>query len=105
MMSQKAGISLQELRVDGGPTKNQFLMQFQADMLQATISRSNIEEASALGAVIMNGLARKVWNNFQEVANLCAAKKYIYPHMDKARARSFHNGWCEAVKNVISIYK
>ena len=60
MMTKTAGVQLKELRVDGGPTRNQFLMQFQADMLQTTINRSEVEEASALGAVIMNGLARKV---------------------------------------------
>ena len=59
MMTKHSGAQLHELRVDGGPTKNKFLMQFQADMLGTTISPSDVEEASALGAVIMNGFARK----------------------------------------------
>ena len=66
MMTRQAGIELKALRVDGGPTKNQFLMQFQADMLHAVINRSEIEEASALGAVVMNGFARKKWASFKK---------------------------------------
>ncbi len=68
MMTRQAGIELKALRVDGGPTKNQFLMQFQADMLHAVINRSEIEEASALGAVVMNGMARKIWTSFEQVS-------------------------------------
>ena len=68
MMTRQAGIELKALRVVEGPTRNQFLMQFQADMLQAVINRSEIEEASALGAVVMNGFARGKWNRFQEAA-------------------------------------
>lgn len=102
MMSQKAGVPLKELRVDGGPTKNKLLMQFQADMLQATLSCSDIEEASALGAVIMNGLARKVWSNFDEIAKLRNSKKYVTPHMNETDVLRLHEGWHEAVRKVLS---
>jgi glycerol kinase len=57
LMTRESGITIAELRVDGGPVKNNFLMQFQADMLGTKINRSEIAEASALGAVLMNGLA------------------------------------------------
>lgn len=102
MMSQKAGVPLKELRVDGGPTKNKLLMQFQADMLQATLSCSDIEEASALGAVIMNGLARKVWSNFDEIAKLRNPKKYVTPNMNETEVLRLHKGWHEAVRKVLS---
>lgn len=102
MMSHKAGVPLKELRVDGGPTKNQLLMQFQADILQTTLSCSDIEEASALGAVIMNGLARKVWSSFDEIAPLRASEKYITPHMNKTEVSRLHKGWHEAVRKVLT---
>lgn len=102
MMSQTSGVPLKELRVDGGPTKNHLLMQFQADMLQATLNCSDIEEASALGAVIMNGLARKVWSNFEEIAKLRTSEKYVTPHMDEADVLRLHNGWCAAIKKILA---
>lgn len=102
MMSHKAGVPLKELRVDGGPTKNQLLMQFQADILQTTLSCSDIEEASALGAVIMNGLARKVWSSFDEIAKLRTSEKYVTPHMNKTEVLRLHKGWHEAVRKVLT---
>lgn len=102
MMSAKAGVPLKELRVDGGPTKNNFLMQFQADVLQASINSSDIEEASALGAVIMNGLARKVWTSFEEIAKMRTSQKYISPKMDKEKVKLLFDGWHKAVKIILN---
>ncbi len=100
LMTQHAGITLKELRVDGGPTKNKLLMQFQADMLDACINRSDIEEASALGAMLMNGLARKVWKDFDEVAALRTSDNRILPNMDAEERNRLYAGWTEAVKTV-----
>ncbi|HBX44334.1 FGGY-family carbohydrate kinase [Limibacterium fermenti] len=102
LMSDKAGISLRELRVDGGPTKNHLLMQFQADILQTTIRCSDIENASVLGAVIMNGLARNIWNNFKDIANLFNSKKYFSPKMDKKKVEVLDVGWHEAVNRILN---
>lgn len=101
MMTEQADFALKELRVDGGPTKNHFLMQFQADMLRAAISRSNVEEASALGAVIMNGLARKVWTDFQQVAAMRTANDRILPMMDEVQVNALYKGWRKAIEKLI----
>ena len=101
MMTWQAGIELKGLRVDGGPTKNQFLMQFQADMLQTVINRSEIEEASALGAVVMNGFARKRWTSFQEVAAMRTIDNCITPCVEKKELQCLYGGWREAVKKII----
>lgn len=101
MMSEKAGVKVRELRVDGGPTKNNFLMQFQADMLGTDISCSDIEEASALGAVIMNGFARKVWTDFETVASKRKSRNHITPEMSSEKVVSLHNGWLNAVHTLI----
>ncbi|MCD7898678.1 MAG: glycerol kinase GlpK [Bacteroides sp.] len=98
LMTTQAGISLKELRVDGGPTKNNFLMQFQSDMLDATINRSDIEEASALGAVVMNGLVRGVWKDLEEVASLRKSDKTISPQMDKETRQQLYAGWLNAIQ-------
>ena len=100
LMTGKAGIVLKELRVDGGPTKNRFLMQFQADMLNAVINRSDIEEASAMGAVVMNGLACGVWSSLDEVAALRTSDNRITPVMADEEREQLYGGWIEAVKMV-----
>lgn len=100
LMTSHAGITLKELRVDGGPTNNKFLMQFQADMLNACINRSDVEEASAMGAVIMNGLARKVWNGIDEVAVLRKSDNRIYPSIDDCEREHLYAGWTEAIHTV-----
>ena len=101
-MTEKAGISLKELRVDGGPTKNRFLMQFQADCLRVPVDCSDVEEASALGAVVMNGIARKVWSDFGEIALLRKSRYKIIPQSGNSSViRQWHEGWLKAVNQLI----
>lgn len=97
LMTGQAGIALKELRVDGGPTKNNFLMQFQSDMLDARINRLGIEEASAMGAVVMNGLARGVWKSLDEAAAMRSDDHYIEPAMEEKERKGLHAGWLKAV--------
>lgn len=104
LMTNQAGIALKELRVDGGPTRNNFLMQFQSDMLAATINRSGVEEASALGAAVMNGLARGVWKSLEEVAAFRNTEQIITPRMDAETRESLYAGWNNAV-NRVRLYK
>lgn len=98
-MTRATGAALKEICADGGPTKNQFLMQFQADLLQSPVVCTEVEDASALGAVIMNGFARKVWTNFDEVKNLRKVTQVIQPQAD-SHANSYA-GWREAVNQLI----
>ena len=100
-MTVKAGIDLKEIRVDGGPTKNKFLMQFQADCLRVPVNRSDVEEASALGAVVMNGLSRKVWTSFDEVAQLRHSKWRIEAQDNEEWINKNIEGWHQAVKQLI----
>lgn len=100
LMTGHAGITLKELRVDGGPTKNKLLMQFQADMLDACINRSDVEEASAMGSMIMNGLARNVWKNLEEVSALRTTDNRVYPNMDEQERERLYAGWTNAVHTV-----
>ena len=97
LMAEKAGITLKELRVDGGATKNDFLMQFQSDILSVDINRSNIEEASALGAIVMNGLARGTWKSLEEVATLRQNDKVFTPNMNEETRQQLYAGWVSAI--------
>lgn len=98
---EKSGVELQELRVDGGPVKNKFLMQFQSDMLQAWINRSPIEEASALGAVLMGGLALETWQSLDEIAALRTSDDRIGPMMPSNQMNQLYTGWQQAVKRTL----
>jgi glycerol kinase len=94
---RESGVMLRELRVDGGPVKNKFLMQFQADILQASINRSPIEEASALGAVLMGGIALKRWSGLAETSNIRTGDDLINPLMPSEKAELLYEGWKNAV--------
>lgn len=100
-MTVKAGIGLKEIRVDGGPTKNKFLMQFQADCLRVPVNRSDVEEASALGAVVMNGLSRKVWTSFEEVAKMRQTKWRIEAQDNEVLMQKYIDGWHRAVEQLV----
>ncbi|MDR2805531.1 MAG: glycerol kinase GlpK [Dysgonamonadaceae bacterium] len=96
-----SGIALKALRVDGGPVKNRFLMQFQADMLQTPVNRSSVEEASALGAVMMNGLALKKWDSLETLARWRKNDETILPASTPAQIASWYGGWKMAVQRTL----
>jgi len=98
---QESGVELKELRVDGGPVKNNFLMQFQSDMLQAKINRNPIEEASALGAVLMGGLALNQWSNLNDINALRKDDDFISPKMSQEKLNILYEGWKKAVQRTL----
>jgi glycerol kinase len=101
-MTAKSGIPLKELRVDGGPTKNNFLMQFQADMLDASIRISEIEEASALGAAFMGGLSTGLWKNVEELKSLHGDSNQVNSKMKEQQRTDLYQGWERAIKRTIT---
>ncbi|UCG27794.1 MAG: glycerol kinase GlpK, partial [Bacteroidales bacterium] len=105
LMVLESGIDLKELRVDGGPTRNNFLMQFQADILGRSIVRTRIEEISALGAVFMAGLASGIWSSLEEITELRLADKQFPPGMESETVNALYSGWKKAVKCTQQIYK
>ena len=99
-MTSRAGITLKELRVDGGPTKNRFLMQFQADLLGVGIELSEVEDASAFGAFIINGFARGKWSSFEEAAAV-RVRQESYDPAPTEGVKAAYNGWKNAVNQLI----
>lgn len=101
LMTHKAGIPLIELRVDGGPVNNNFLMQFQADILQSTINRCEIAEASALGVALTAGLTLNLWHDYDEITTLRSGDKLIQGKMSAEKASELYHGWKNAVKRTL----
>ena len=99
-MTDSAGISLKEMRVDGGPTKNGFLMQFQSDLLGVPVVRSEVEDASAFGAFIINGFATGRLSSFEEASRLAHFEGAIMPSPAEAVSKAYE-GWRKAVNTLI----
>jgi len=96
-MVRASGIPLARLRVDGGAARNDFLMEFQADLLGVPVERPAQTETTALGAAFLAGLAVGFWESREEVASLWRAGRAFTPAMDEARRASLWEGWRRAV--------
>ncbi len=102
VMAHATGGQLREIAADGGPTKNQFLMQFQADMLETPVVCTEVDDASALGAVIMNGFARGLWHSFDEVVGFRKVTQIYQPNSHLSSLTShLYQGWRNAVNQLI----
>lgn len=97
LMNHCGEVQLTGLRVDGGPTRNNFLMQFQADMLGEKVERSNIEEVSALGATFLAGLATGFWKSLEDIENLRKTDITFLPEMGRNETETLYKGWQNAV--------
>jgi glycerol kinase len=93
-----SGVPLTELRVDGGPTKNHLLMQLQADMLGVKINRSDLAEASALGAALTNALALGRFGSLHELTSLRPPGDYLERQMPVNEVEQSYAGWRMAVE-------
>jgi glycerol kinase len=97
-MEADSGIKLHTLKVDGGAVANNFLMQFQADILGVPVDRPRVTEATALGVAYMAGLAVGVWKNKEQLINKWKLDRRFEPTMGKARSEKLYRGWQKAVK-------
>lgn len=97
-MEADACVSLATLNVDGGASRNDFLMQFQADVLRSEIRRPKSVETTALGAAYLAGLTSGFWAGTDELSALRATDDVYVPHMDEGRARALLAGWADAVR-------
>jgi len=97
-MGADAGQPMTELRVDGGAAANDFLMQFQADLLQIPVVRPTTLETTALGAAYLAGLATGYWSSQDDVAQNWQIDRTFEPRMSVSEATSLRNRWNEAVR-------
>ncbi|MCA0452937.1 MAG: glycerol kinase GlpK [Chloroflexi bacterium] len=97
-MRADSGLDVQALRVDGGAVRNDFLMQFQADILGVPVQRPVVTETTALGAAYLAGLAVGYWSSQTEIASQWALEKTFEPKMSVATRDSLYAGWQRAVE-------
>jgi glycerol kinase len=96
-MIEDSGINLTALKVDGGATANNFLMQFQSDILDVNIERPEVTETTALGAAYLAGLAVGFWKSKGEISQYWSINRKFKPEMDEEKRNSLYNGWKKAV--------
>ncbi|ARJ51750.1 glycerol kinase GlpK [Staphylococcus lutrae] len=97
-MAQDSGIEVNSLRVDGGAVKNNFLMQFQADLVNISVERPEINETTALGAAYLAGLATGFWKDKSEITSRWKLEKAFEPSMDNKESDRLYKGWKKAVE-------
>lgn len=97
-MKADSGIEVRSLRVDGGASANDLLMQFQADMLNKTVNRPSCVESTAMGASFLAGLAVGFWKNKNELMRNVTLDRVFIPNMDEATRKMKRKGWNKAVR-------
>jgi glycerol kinase len=97
-MSMDSGLILPELRVDGGAASNNFLCQFQADLLGLKVKRAMVTETTALGAAFLAGLGVGYWKDQEDIEKTLMAGQEFIPQMDKGKRESLFRGWKRAVQ-------
>ena len=97
-MEADSGIELKTLRVDGGAVKNNFLMNFQSDILNVPVERPVVNETTALGAAYLAGLAVGYWKSQEEIASQWAIDRSFEPEMSEDKRAQLYTGWKKAIK-------
>ena len=97
-MESDAGEKLSVLRVDGGASVNNFLLQFQSDLLRKPIDRPQMVETTAFGAAFLAGLATGIWSSVDEIKKLRKSDRVFEPIMDESDAEKLHATWLRAVE-------
>jgi len=100
LMSEESGVTIGELRVDGGPTKNEYLMQFQSDILGIPVQVPNIEELSGIGVAYLAGITLKIYEKDKLFAHINRRK--FAPLMKEDIKEKRYKGWKNAVKSVLT---
>lgn len=101
LMQTESSIKIKELRVDGGATKNNFLMQFQADLLDTRVKASKVSELSAMGSFYLAGLAVGFWNSQEEIMKLNKENLFFEPTLTSEKKNKFYKGWRQAVGSIL----
>ena len=103
-MQKDAGIPLRELKVDGGASRNNLMMQFQADILGTTVVRPQTTETTALGATYLAGLAVGYWKSLDDIRSQWQIDRTFHPTSDREPIKAHINAWKEAVRRTLSDY-
>ena len=97
-MQNDSGIKIPTLRVDGGASNNNYLMQFQSDILNTKIERAKVLETTGMGVAFLAGLAVKYWQDIDELKNIFIVGQTFNPEMNEQTRKNLYDGWKRAVK-------
>ena len=101
-MEADSGIAIKELRVDGGATANNLLMQFQSDLLNTKVIRPHVIETTALGAAYLAGLAVGYWDSMEDIQQQWQMERTFSPAMTEAKRTELADGWKRAISAAVS---
>ena len=101
-MEKDAGCALKELKVDGGASRNNLLMQFQADVLGTSVIRPKVTETTALGAAYLAGLAVGYWDSIDHIKSQWGVEKEFTPQADEETVSALKEGWADAIKRTLT---
>ena len=101
-MQKDAGVTLKELKVDGGASRNNLLMQFQSDILGTTVIRPKVTETTALGAAYLAGLAVGYWESIDHIKSQWDAESRFTPLAPEAEVEALRKGWADAVRRTLT---
>ena len=102
VIQKDSGINLKKLKVDGGAVRDNFLMQFQSDILGVPVVRPQVAETTALGAAYLSGLAVGYWKDKEEIAQKWKVDREFIPKMDKKLSENLYKGWKKAVSRSLN---
>ena len=102
VMEKDSRIDLKKIKVDGGAARDNFLMQFQADILGVSVIRPQIVETTALGAAYLAGLATGFWKDKKEISQKWKENREFTPSMNEERKEKLYKGWKKAVKRILN---
>ena len=101
-MEKDAGCPLKELKVDGGATVNNLMMQFQADILGTSVIRPKVTETTALGAAYLAGLAVGYWESIDHIKSQWGVDREFTPQADEETVQNLRDGWAEAIRRTLT---
>ena len=101
-MGKDAGVPLKELKVDGGASRDNLLMQFQADVIGAQVIRPQVTETTALGAAYLAGIAVGFWAGVEDVKQQWKAERVFTPSATEAEVAAAKAGWADAISRTLN---
>jgi glycerol kinase len=101
-MQKDSGLKIKDLKVDGGASANNFLCQFQADILRINVVRPKLIETTSLGAAYLAGLAVGYWKDSKEIKKCWKKDKAFRPLMKKGLSSKYYKEWLAAVKRTLT---
>ena len=101
-MEKDAGCPLKELKVDGGATSNNLMMQFQADILGTSVIRPKVTETTALGAAYLAGLAVGYWESIDHIKSQWGVEREFTPQADDETVQNLRDGWADAIRRTLT---